>query len=118
MKSRRHKVQDPTSYLRKKFPTRKPIKIQYADIEYMGLTSETSKYFIITLNRILDPCKLNTIKNHLVFTYAHATLIDTLIHEWAHCVAGWSDDTNSHRLAWGKAYSQIYREYIKFNDKI
>lgn len=33
---------------------------------------------------------------------------ETLWHEWAHCMVGWTDK-HQHTNAWGKAYAKIYR---------
>lgn len=37
---------------------------------------------------------------------------DTLMHEWAHCLAGWDDEHDSHSNKWGIAYARIYREMV------
>jgi hypothetical protein len=37
---------------------------------------------------------------------------DTLMHEWAHCMAGWDDDNDSHSDEWGICFAEIYRKFI------
>lgn len=39
--------------------------------------------------------------------------IDTLLHEWAHCIAWDRCQSDDHCDAWGKAYSRIYRLFLK-----
>jgi len=38
--------------------------------------------------------------------------IDVLIHEFAHALA-WEKDTDIHGPNWGKAYSKVYRKFLK-----
>ena len=42
--------------------------------------------------------------------------IDTLIHEWAHCLS-WSgaETSEDHSAEWGIAYAKIYRTFIEWN---
>jgi hypothetical protein len=39
-------------------------------------------------------------------------LIDILVHEWAHILA-WDAPGDEHGGAWGRAYSRVYRIYLK-----
>lgn len=44
--------------------------------------------------------------------------IETLLHEWAHVIAWDRCPTDEHCDEWGKAYSRIYRAFLKeFLDK-
>lgn len=38
--------------------------------------------------------------------------IDIFLHEWAHILA-WDAPGDDHGAAWGKAYSRVYRIYLK-----
>jgi hypothetical protein len=38
--------------------------------------------------------------------------IETLLHEWAHAIA-WPECEHHHSDEWGKAYSQVYRLFLK-----
>lgn len=40
-------------------------------------------------------------------------LDEVLIHELAHCLAGWPDDANTHTDMWGKWYARLYTCYLK-----
>jgi len=42
---------------------------------------------------------------------------ETLLHEWAHCMAGFTgeDEYKDHGAAWGKAYALVYREFIRWD---
>lgn len=39
--------------------------------------------------------------------------LDTLIHEWAHCLAGWKS-RRVHTNRWGSAYSRCYRVFLEW----
>lgn len=39
--------------------------------------------------------------------------IDALLHEFAHCLS-WEKEKNEHGLQWGKAYSIVYRAFLKW----
>lgn len=43
--------------------------------------------------------------------------IDTLLHEWAHALIWYIDDSNmiDHSEVWGWAYSKIYDSFVKWN---
>jgi hypothetical protein len=47
------------------------------------------------------------IRNNLSEDFA----IDTLLHEFAHVLA-WDAPGDDHGMAWGKAYSKIYRVFV------
>lgn len=38
--------------------------------------------------------------------------IDIFLHEWAHILA-WNEPGDDHGAAWGRAYSKVYRIYLK-----
>ena len=42
-------------------------------------------------------------------------LVETLMHEWAHCRAWWGDHSQllDHGPAWGLAYGECYRAVIE-----
>lgn len=42
--------------------------------------------------------------------------IDTLIHEWAHCLTWFgAEETTEHSAEWGLAYARIYRTFEEWN---
>ena len=41
--------------------------------------------------------------------------METLIHELGHCLA-YNRHGNEHGIEWGKAYSLVYREFLKWNE--
>ena len=45
--------------------------------------------------------------------YDEDVTIDTLMHEWAHTVAWHKCTKEDHCNEWGKAYSKIYRMFLK-----
>ena len=53
-------------------------------------------------------CFIIQINRDLPYHFA----IETLLHECAHAMA-WDKDQQDHGLNWGKAYSKIYRIYLK-----
>jgi len=60
-----------------------------------------------------------TFKNGTFFIYVckHLTepqAIDVLLHEFAHCLS-WEKGANEHGLHWGKAYSVVYRKFLKWH---
>jgi Zn-dependent peptidase ImmA (M78 family) len=91
--------------LREEFPAEKPIKLRVTkvpltikeyNIRMYGDTKDNGDHYLIRINKDSD---LSTQK-------------DTLIHEWAHCLAGWDDDHSSHSKEWGIAYAKIYRKMV------
>lgn len=97
-----------TNDLKRKFPAEKPIKVRVttlplvskdSDMRLYGDTQDNEDHYLIRINKDSD---LTTQK-------------DTLIHEWAHCLAGWDDDHSAHSKEWGIAYAKIYREMVDPN---
>lgn len=42
--------------------------------------------------------------------------IDSLLHEWAHCLTWFGAETDEdHSAEWGIAYAKIYRTFIEWN---
>jgi hypothetical protein len=98
--------------LRKKFPSNKNIRVLITVTPYnrdinnkiappkkrvYGITYDKNTHYIIKIN-INDPLAIQ---------------LDTLMHEWAHCLAGWNNKGDHHSDKWGLAYAKIYREIVK-----
>lgn len=88
--------------LKKKFPLDRPVRIRTMKMPYSdnkrtyrdyGDANEYTTHFLIRINK----------DSELVVQK------DTLMHEYAHCVAGWDDEHDAHTKKWGVAYSDIYR---------
>lgn len=92
--------------LRRKFPSDRPIKVRTTKMPYSnrtekilrdyGDTQDKNAHYLIRINKDSD---LSIQK-------------DTLMHEWAHCLAGWDNEHNAHSREWGIWYSKIYRAMI------
>ena len=91
--------------LRKQFPTDKPIRVRRAQTPYSAVSDkiriygdaqENDDHYLIRLNKDHD---LQTQK-------------DTLMHEYAHCLAGWDGVHSSHNERWGIFYARIYRYMV------
>ncbi len=91
--------------LRKKFPADRPIKVRTTKMPYsnkkdklrsFGDATEYDTCYVIRINKESD----------IIIQK------DTLLHEWAHCLAGWDDEHDSHTEEWGVCYSNIYREMV------
>ena len=50
------------------------------------------------------------IDRELTETYA----IEVFLHEYAHCLS-WEQEEDCHGIKWGKAYSLVYRTFLKWN---
>jgi Zn-dependent peptidase ImmA (M78 family) len=89
---------DVVKALRDKCETKYPVSIQRVKLadSCHGYCQLKNKKFLIRINRDLDV----------------ATAIDTLIHELAHAIA-WDAKGDIHGTEWGKAYSKVYRLYLK-----
>lgn len=92
--------------LKEKFPGDKPIKVRRCQMPYD--TSLTPK------KRLFGDCQEK--KDHWLIRISKDdelhTQKDTLMHEWAHAVAGWEENKDSHSDKWGRVYAKIYREMV------
>ena len=103
MVKRRKTTQGLARYLRKHFPTKKPVRVTICETEMdttglpfqkeFGETIDEGKYFVIKINKD-DPPRIQR---------------DTLMHEWAHCVVDWTSRSD-HSNKWALAYARIYRK--------
>ena len=90
-------------YLRKHFPTKKPVRVSICKTEMdtttlphqreFGETIDMGKYYLIKINKD-DEQRVQK---------------DTLQHEWAHCVVDWTNRSD-HGNKWALAYARIYRK--------
>lgn len=81
-----------------KCPPAMPVKVRRVrtakDLD--GDCAHRDTYFYIRINR--------TLPEH--------EAIWTLLHEWAHTLA-WNSSRDVHCSEWGKAYSRVYRTFLK-----
>ncbi len=81
-----------------KCPPATPVKVRRVrtpkDID--GDCDHRPTYFYVRINR--------TLSEH--------EAIDTLLHEWAHALS-WHTSGDDHNVEWGKAYSRVYRIFLK-----
>lgn len=81
-----------------KCPAPLPVKVRRvktaSDLD--GDCNHRDTYFYIRINR----------------TLAEHEAIDTLLHEWAHAIA-WPSSGDAHSSDWGRAYSKVYRLFLK-----
>lgn len=95
-----------SNVLRKRCPANKPVKVRVTKLPYCdrknnlrlyGDSLENDDHYIIRINKESD------------------LLIqkETLMHEWAHCLAGWEDGKSPHSREWGIAYAKIYRIMVE-----
>jgi len=45
-------------------------------------------------------------------------LVDTVLHEWAHCLAWYSREADPHGRDWSVAYGRVYREWERMLDGV
>lgn len=86
-------------FLKDNFPQDYPVSVRRVVMsqEYDGDCQLKNKHYLIRINKCL--------KEHVA--------IDTLLHEYAHCVS-WNKCTSDHHCSeWGKAYSKLYRAFLK-----
>ena len=79
-------------------PPRLPVKVRRVRLK-RGIDGDCEKcvgHYYIRINRNLS----------------ESEAIDTLIHEWAHALS-WSIRGDDHCDEWGKAYSRVYRVFLK-----
>lgn len=84
-------------YLRENYPVLIPVRVVRQRIAggHAGDTTKTEKGFRVRVH------------SDLAFSLA----VDTLVHEWAHCLA-WDLPGPAHSAAWGVLYADLYRELI------
>ncbi|KKL56725.1 hypothetical protein LCGC14_2242530 [marine sediment metagenome] len=93
------------AWLRRNFPPSSKVSVRSLEIKEHGCT--TFGYapmvgsFEIQINR----------------KKSFSLRIDTLLHEWAHCVTwlGAETDIEDHSAEWGVAYAKIYRTFLEWN---
>ena len=91
------------AWLRRNFPAQhlvcvrsRSLKEDQGETELIGLPT----WFHIRINR----------------KQSYLSRIDTLIHEWAHCLTWFGAETHEdHSSEWGIAYAKIYRTFIEWN---
>lgn len=113
MNSKQNTLHQFAKKLYETFPPKKPVRLNicitpYSRDEYgkiskpkarvYGCTEDRKKYFKIRINKC----------------YKLEIQIDTLMHEWAHCLANWHALEDPHSKEWGIWYAKIYREVMKW----
>lgn len=89
------------AWLRRNFPAQCPVyvKSKFLKKEH-GYTECIGGWFRIKINR----------------KESYELRIDTLIHEWAHCLTWYgAEETAEHGAEWGIAYARIYRTFEEWN---
>jgi len=86
------------AWLRREFPTAKKVRVRQLDIEDQGTCDFVNYHFEI---KVKKQCfKLR---------------IDTLLHEWAHALTWFGNDSDSHGSEWGLMYAKLYRNWLIWN---
>lgn len=86
-------------FLKKDFPQKYPVSVRRVKMsnEYDGDCQLKKGKFLIRINKSLS--------EHVA--------IDTILHEYAHCIAWKKCTVDCHCSEWGKAYSRLYRAFLK-----
>ncbi len=89
------------AWLRRNFLTSAIVYVESAKIKGHGYTKPEGGYFQIRINS----------------RKSFALRIDTLLHEWAHCMTWLGDesDIEDHGAEWGIAYARLYRTFLEWN---
>ena len=89
------------AWLRRNFSTQFPTYVQSRPLKKdQGETEFPGVLFYIKINR----------------KQSFLARIDTLIHEWAHCLTWFGAETDEdHSSEWGITYAKIYRTFVEWN---
>ena len=95
MSRRKWTLRRHLAFLKAHFPMSKPVRVQVGKTarKIDGTISETDKAFYIVINARVSLMRQK----------------ETLWHEYAHAMAGWSDK-HQHTDKWGICYAAIYRK--------
>ena len=95
------------SWLRKEFPTIHPVSVR--SIELKDFCGDAILTYSDEDRPIRFFIRINKHKNF-------ETRIDTLLHEWAHCLSWLGAGHNKdHGSEWGIAYARIYRKFLEWD---
>jgi hypothetical protein len=86
-------------YLKKTFPPNCPVSVRRLRLsEHLdGDCQFRGDRFVIRINRLLPEHEA----------------IEVALHEWAHVMAWWRCSVDDHCDEWGRAYSRVYRAFLK-----
>lgn len=86
-------------FLKRSYPQSYPVSVRRVRLaeSYDGCCQFKGRYFLISVN-----CKL-----------PEHEAIETLLHEYAHVIAWDKCRNDDHCDEWGKAYSRLYRAFLK-----
>lgn len=88
-------------YLKNVLPPPIPVKLRRVSMKkHDGLCIDCGDHFLIKIDKTLP----------------EPTAIDVAMHEFSH-ILSWDKDKDIHGLSWGKAYSLVYRTYLKWNEQ-
>ncbi len=89
------------AWLRRNFPPSSDVFVKSAAIKEHGYTRPGTGYYQIVINK----------------RKSFGLRIDTLLHEWAHCLTwlGAETDIEDHGAEWGIAYARLYRTFLEWN---
>lgn len=88
-----------TTFLKKNYPQPFPVSVRRVNLgeTYDGCCQFKGSYFLVSVNRNLPEHQA----------------IETLLHEYAHVIAWNKCKNDDHCDEWGKAYSRLYRAFLK-----
>ncbi len=90
------------AWLRRNFPAPYNVSVESREIKEHGYTEFHGGLFICI--------KINRRKSYNL-------KIDTLLHEWAHCLTwlGAESEIEDHSAEWGIAYAKLYRTFLEWD---
>lgn len=99
--TKQDKIRNLHEFFIKKFRPKKPVILRFSRrMLYHGAYSYNNKKHYITLNA----------------RDSYATLVDSEIHEMAHCLEYNKYNNEEHSNSWGAKYSLCYRAYLEWLD--
>jgi Zn-dependent peptidase ImmA (M78 family) len=90
--------------LKREFPAKKPIYVRRVITPFDKDFTPKKRLYGYCVDK--DDCFVVKINKNMSLSEQK----DTLIHEWAHCLAGWENNKDPHSKEWGIAYAKIYRK--------
>lgn len=87
------------NWLRREFPLSQPVAVRTVVMDDHGDAMFKDGKFRIRINRRDD----------------WGIRLEFILHEWAHCLTWFGNDTDDHGEEWGLAYARIYREWGRWD---
>ena len=94
--------------LRRNFPCSMPVKVRRCKMPLIGDGSDAREFGDAQVKDNYYQIRIN--QDHDIYVQ-----LDTLMHEWAHCLVNWTDDEDKsdHTDEWGETYATIYRTMVE-----